>query len=146
LKAAINPTCTAEITYQDLDDNVYAYRADDLFNVPSVQAGGHSDESELNDLGVNIFVDLESLLTGTYSIDGGNALPGTAYVYYYQADGTIWISTDANTENLVVEILEFREDGTVSKLSGTFNNVEVANNDDPGDTLCINNFELIFTL
>ena len=46
----------------------------------------------------------------------------------------------------MVEILEFREDGTVSKLSGTFNNVEVANNDDPSDTLCINNFELIFTL
>ncbi len=78
LRAAIATTCTTEITFNDLDDNVYAYRADDLFGVPSVQAGGHSDPDQLTDLGVNVFADLESLDTGIFSIDGGNALPGTA--------------------------------------------------------------------
>ena len=146
LRAAIATTCTTEITFNDLDDNVYAYRADDLFGVPSVQAGGHSDPDQLTDLGVNVFADLESLVTGNYSIDGGNALPGTAYVYYIPGAGTQYTSTGNNTENLVIEILEINEEGTLTKLKGTFNNVEVANITNPDDKLCINEFELIFTL
>jgi len=147
LNAAISEICINDITFTDLDDNVYGYRADDFFDIPSVQAGGHSDADELTDLGVNIFLDLESFVTGNYSIeDGGNDLPGTAYVFYFPGDGTQYISTINNTENLVVEILEFREDGTLSRLEGTFNNVEVANILDPDDKYCINEFELIFTL
>ncbi len=147
LKAAIHETCTTEITFRDLDDNVYAYRADDLFfGIPAVQAGGHSDADELTDLGVNVFPDLETLDTGVFSITAGSTLPGTAYVYYFPGDGTQYISTADNTENLVVTIVEYNENGILTKLKGTFSNVEVANILDPDDKLCINDFELVFTI
>ena len=147
LKAAIAETCTTTINFEDLNQNVYAYRADDFFYVPSVQAGGHSDQNEATDLGANIFAMLPVGLNleGNYDIDGASGLPGTAYIFYHDRFGNVYISSDNNTARLSVTQVQFSEDGlTVERLAFSFNNVEVINNYDAEDILCINAFELVY--
>jgi hypothetical protein len=145
VKAAIDPNCVTRINFEDLDNNVYAYRADAIFAAPSIQAGGHSTMDESTDLGVNIFVDLSDLTNINYAISGGSGIAGTAFVYYINGDSE-YISTYDNTENLIIDAIEVLQDGTISKFICRFNNVQVENNMNPSDLLCINGFELVFNL
>ncbi|WP_353778014.1 hypothetical protein [Winogradskyella sp. 3972H.M.0a.05] len=147
LEAAVSEDCSRAINFEDLDNNVYAYRADDIFfGAPSIQTGGHSDEEELTDLGANIFATNASGvdLVGDYAINGSIG-PGTAYIFYFDGTGNQYISSANNTEVLTVSEIVFNEDTvTVERLVFTFNNVEVANVYDPEDVLCISAFELFY--
>ncbi len=147
LRAAIAEICNSTINFVDLDENVYAYRADDLFFVPSIQTGGHSTATEISDLGANIFAALpiELNIVGTFLIDEGTANPGTAYIFYIDESGTEYTSTSSNTGILTVQNIDISEDGSeINSLMFSFNNVEVANIIDFEDKLCINAFELIY--
>lgn len=143
LKAAIAVECSSTINFEDLNQNVYAYRADMYFGVPSVQAGGHSTEDESTDLGVNFFLDLESLESGQYVISGNYGASGTAYVFYI-VDGVEYISTEDNAGTLFVDEITFDDNLEVTGLSCRFNNIQVADNTNASNTLCVNNFELVF--
>ncbi|WP_248723858.1 hypothetical protein [Seonamhaeicola sp. ML3] len=146
LEASIsnNTSCSTNINFEDLDNNVYAYRADAGFAKPTVQAGGHSTIDESTDLGFNIFIDLDNLEKENYTIDDASATVGSAYVFY-RVGTTEYFSTDNNTGSLVVERLELDSDsGMVLSLRATFNNVEVVNVSNPNDVRCINKFKISY--
>jgi hypothetical protein len=145
LKAAISfdSICNTVINFEDLNNNVYGYRADALFAVPAIQAGGHSTIDESTDLGFNLFFDPNNTERKVYTIDGSSALMGTAYVFY-TVSGTEYVSSDNNTGNLVVESLQLSSEGEPVTLIATFNDVEVVNNANPKDKRCISAFEIRF--
>jgi hypothetical protein len=66
-------------------ENIYGYRADEIFFTPSVQAGGYDESGEVHrELGVNFFALTEAaLVPGDYTIDGGSGTPGTGYLFYF---------------------------------------------------------------
>lgn len=141
---SVDENCTTTINFEDLESNVYAYRADASFAVPAVQAGGHSTIDESTDLGFNIFIDLDDTERTNYSLDGSSGLLGTAYVFYI-VGSTTYVSSDNNTGNLVVERLELDPtNGKVLALRATFNNVEIVNNDNINDVRCVNKFKITF--
>ncbi len=145
VRATIDLPCSnADPNFTDHEDNVYAYRADALFAIPAIQAGGHSTVDESTDLGLNLFFEFGNLSRMNYPIDDGNGIPGTSYVFYTIA-GEQYISSANNTDMLVVEDLELAEDGSVISLVCTFNNIEVVNIYDPNDKFCINLFRLEFS-
>lgn len=146
LEAAIDVSCVNTINYQDDHDNVYAYRADDIFNSASIQAGGHSTGNDNPDLGVNVFGDDPVFglpETSTYTVDSGSGLPGTAYVFYIDELGEQYISTDNNIGKLIhLDLLTILADGTVTELKASFNEIEVRSISFVDDTLCVNAFQL----
>lgn len=146
LFAAIAEACSTNINYEDDQENVYAYRADNIFGVVSIQAGGHSVPDESTDLGVNIFgADpiFELPETSTYTISAGEISPGTAYVFYFDGSGDEFISSNDNAgAEIRLELLSLSESGAVEELRIAFNNVEVINTSDPEAKLCINGFVL----
>ncbi|PQB05878.1 hypothetical protein [Aureitalea marina] len=146
--AAIGPNCTDNINYEDDDGNVYAYRADNIFGVVSIQVGGHSTPDESTDPGVNLYganpvFGLPD--TGTYSVTDGSLEPGTGYVFYI--DGTNeYISTRNNQGKPIrIDQLTLTPEGEVSQFTVTFSNLELANNSDPDDKICVNAFQLSFS-
>lgn len=145
LEAAISfdESCTSTINFEDLDSNVYGYRADAVFAKPVIQTGGHSTIDEATDLGFNLFFDPNNLGKTNYKVDGTSEQVGTAYVFSI-IGGTEYISSDANTSNLMIERLGLDADGRVEVLVASFNNVEVVNNANPSDVRCINNFRISF--
>lgn len=148
LVASVSVDCSSNINYQDDNGNVYAYRADDIFGVVSIQAGGHSTADESTDLGLNIFgadplFGLPEL--STYEVDGSSGQPGTAYIFYIDR-GVEYISTDTNLGRTVrIERLTLDTDGSVTELIVNFSNVEMYNTSDPDDLLCIGTFQLSFS-
>ena len=146
LIAAIAEACSTNINYEDDQENVYAYRADNIFGQVSIQAGGHSTENESTDLGVNIFGadPIFSLPnTSTYTVDEGGLIPGSGYVFYFDGSGDEFISTSNNEGALIrLESLTLTEAGAVEQLRITFDNIEVANTSDPDDKRCISAFDL----
>lgn len=145
LEAAISfdESCTSTINFEDLESNVYGYRADALFTVPTIQTGGHSTIDESTDLGFNLFFDPDDLERTNYNVDGSSGQVGTAYVFYI-VGGTEYISSDANTSELIVERLELNSEGKVVVLVASFDNVEVVNNSNSSDVRCINKFKISF--
>lgn len=146
LIAAIAEACSSTINYEDDQEDVYAYRADDIFNEATIQAGGHSTANQSTDLGVNIFGadPLFSLPeTSVYTVSAGEVTPGTGYVFYFDGSGDEFISSNDNAGAVIrLESLTLSSTGVVERLKITFNNVEVVNTSDPEAKLCINGFVL----
>ncbi|MFD2727337.1 hypothetical protein [Hyunsoonleella rubra] len=145
LEAAISfdENCTSTINFEDFDHNVYGYRADADFGVPSVQTGGHSTLDETTDLGFNMFFDPNDTERTNYTIDGSSGQVGTAYVFYI-VGGVQYISSDTNPSNLVIDNLVLNDNGQVEILVASFNNVEVVNNSNVSDVRCVNAYKMRF--
>lgn len=145
LEAAISSdeNCTETINFEDFDNNVYAYRADAGFTVPTVQAGGHSTIDESTDLGFNLFIDPEASDRTNYAIRSSGIEIGTAYIFY-KISGTEYISSGNGGGDIVVQWLDLDDDGKVLSLKATFNNVEIVIGGDPNTKRCINNFVITF--
>lgn len=144
LKAAISTDCSTTINFEDANNNVYAYRADALFAVPTIQTGGHSTVDESTDLGVNFFFDPSNAQdpNQTYNIDSGSGSMNSAYVFYI-INGDEYIS-DGMSGTLTVQKLNLELNGSVIRLRCAFNEVNVVNNADSNDQLCIKDFELVY--
>ncbi len=140
---SIDQNCITTINFEDLQNNVYAYRADAIFTIPSIQAGGHDTIDESTDLGFNLFIDTNDLAREEYIIDGSSSIVGTAYIYFIIGNDE-YISSNNNTAKLIVENLRLASDGKVEPLTATFNNVIVVNNKDSGDVRCISAFRITF--
>lgn len=149
LVAAISPDCNPNINFEDDQGNVYAYRADNIFGVVSIQTGGHSTPNETTDLGVNIYgadpiFGLPS--TSSYTVTDGSRDPGTAYVFYID-NGTEYISTANNVgKSIRLDGLTLSPDGTVTEILVSFSEIEMANNNDPTELLCVTAFNLSYTM
>ena len=130
--------------FEDANNNVYAYRADALFAVPAIQTGGHSTVDESTDLGVNFFFDPSTAQdpNQTYNIDSGSGSMNSAYVFYI-INGDEYIS-DGVSGTLTVQKLDLELNGSVIRLRCSFNEVNVVNNADSNDQLCIKDFELVY--
>lgn len=98
--------CSTTPNYEGTD--VYGYRGDGFFFVPSIQAGGHTP-GESADLGVNFFALSETDLMNrtTYTINNGGGQAGTAYVYYQPTNSSSneFISTGTSGTLTIIEIL-----------------------------------------
>ena len=124
------------------NDEVYAYRADHFFFVPSIQAGGFADGREL---GFNLFaLTTAGLTTGNYQINSGGGLPGTAYLFYYpdrNSSDVQYISMDGPSELLVTNLI-LKDNGNglqeVEEIEFEFMGGTLFINDyENGDTICI---------
>lgn len=148
LYAAISfdANCTTNINFEDFDHNVYGYRADALFTVPSIQTGGHSTLDESTDLGFNLFIDINDLNKTSYTVTNGGIITGTAYVFYKVGGvGGEEFTSTGTSGTLEVERLTLDEDkDKVLVLKATMNNVEIANINDPSKIRCVNNFKIEF--
>lgn len=140
VEAFVGINCGGAINHDG--DDVYAYVADNIFFVPSIQAGGHTNGST-TDLGVNIFARGQFVEEGDYAIaSGGQA--GTAYVYFQptRESGYEFIS-DENQGVITVTSVSYTGEvpAQVAQLSVEFDNVMMTNYNTGQDT-CISDFKL----
>ncbi len=110
-KISTSTECLDGVNFSN--DHVYAYRADNIFLMPTIQAGGEQDSKEV---GVNIFaVSSADLTERSYSITSGSDLGGTGYIFYIPDTdnfGNQYISVGGSGQIVVTKLT--MEDGGAS--------------------------------